>query len=456
MTHGNTSARLRLSRRGTLLLAVVAMSGLWVTTACAATTPPSSTGSTVSAMNGWSLEQLPAAQVNPQLATMEANGVQVVRSDAPWYMIEPHVPGPQGPVWQTWQVDNWVTELAEHGMAWQPIVDYSAPWATSPTCPTTCPPTSDAQYAQFAQFVASRWGAGGSFWTENPQVPYHPAQIFEIWNEEDGSYYWYPGPQPGAYAQLYQQARSAIKAVDPTAQVDIGGLSDSFKVPAGSKYDYAGTFVALMLMSDPGLAGHIDGIALHPYAANAQQTEQLAVAFRSELDELGMQNVPIDLTEFGWTTGSAAQESWRAQQMSTLAENLPRSDCGFGELAPYDWMNPLVLGEPGDWGFVDRTGLDTALRPAGISWFAGLKASAALPKLIWCGTTTTGTSSAAELKAVSVTHAAGKGTSPHKTSKHNAKRGRRHQSTRHRTARHRTARHRTARHRTARHRAKRA
>lgn len=337
----------------------------------------------ISAVNGWSVEQLGLPAYDPQLAAMAGDGIQVVRSDAPWYLIEPHAPGAAGPVWQAWQTDNWVADLAYRHLTWEPIIDYSAPWTTQPGCQATCAPASYADYATFAQFVAARYGPGGSFWSLHPNLPYLPVRTFEIWNEEDGSYFWWPGPDAATYDQLYAMARTAIRAVDPSAQVIVGGLTDALPKP-GASLDYAGWFVTWMLYADPALKGNIDGFGLHPYGADAGAVEQMVATFRHEIDGLGFQANPIDITEFGWTTGDATRESWRAQQMSAVARAVGKSNCGIGLLAPYDWSNPAFLNEPGDFGLVDRTGIDTTLRPAGAAWFNGLAAAEVAPPSRLC------------------------------------------------------------------------
>lgn len=348
-------------------------------------TPPASQRAplAVSAMNGFSLTRLPQPQLELQLTGIELNHVRVVRSDAAWADIEPLPPGPLGPVWQFSQTDAWVRELALHHLTWEPIIDYAVGWAK--TCSGFCPPSSDTTYATFAQAVAARYGAGGTFWSEHPELPYYPAQIFEIWNEENTPTYWSTGPDPAQYASLYLAARSAIRAVDPTAEVIIGGLAEDGG-PFDPGMDVAAQFVQQMFASDPALYGNVDGFGLHPYGTTARDVAAWVAHFRQALIALGEGSAPIDVTEFGWTTGPRARETWRGWMMLEAGLFLSHSNCGVRLLAPYDWINPGLLHEFGsDYGLVNRSGIDPSMRLAGTTWFRALTLAAAKRERALCG-----------------------------------------------------------------------
>ena len=305
------------------------------------------------------------AQIDAQLAAVRATGATVARSDALWEAAEPHAPV-GGEHRYSWGFDDQIAgSLARAGLTWLPIIDYSAPWAGSVSGDWRSAPSSSAQYAAFAAAIAARYGARGSFWAQYPQLPYEPVQTYEIWNEENGNYFWDNGPNPAVYAELYLAARAAIRAVDPLAQVAIGGLTNPRQGMS------ALAFLSGMFRAVPGLAGNVDAVGIHPYAANAAGTVQFVVAVRQLLDSLGESAVPIDVTEFGWQTGSAAAEQQRAANMSAVAQALGNSNCGIALLAPYDWQDPSYITN-GDWGL---TGAD-GMRSAGTAWFGGLAGGA--------------------------------------------------------------------------------
>lgn len=339
-----------------------------------------------SAVNGWALHTLSTAQLGQQFAAMQAAGVSMVRIDASWSTIEPTAPVQGIHSYNFSYFDTRVALMAAHHLTWLPILDYSAPWAATVPGDWRSPPLHDSDFATYAAAVAARYGPGGSFWSANPGLPYEPVRIFEVWNEQNGGYFWDTGSDPAGYAALYTATRAAIRQLVPGAQVIVGGLVDPIS--------RATSFVTGMFAAQPGLRGNVDGFALHPYASSDVGVELTVQAFRATLRALGEGSAPLELTEFGWTTdGSSAQESLRAQMFSRLARVLANSDCGIGVVAPYDWMNP---GAPasGDWGLAGASGL----RPGGLAWFAGLRTGATQPQNLLCyapGTSPAASASAA-------------------------------------------------------------
>ena len=323
----------------------------------------------ISAMNGSSLFYGPTGMWGPQLAAMHDDGVQEVRSDAAWTSIQPSPPRSGNPGYQWAQYDAWVGALAEHGLTWEPILDYDTTWADADLNPQA--------FAAFAEAVAARYGTNGPFWAQHPLIPYRPARIFEIWNEENDVTRFYVDPV--SYGRLYRAARESIKAVDPSASVDIGGLGESGSARDGT--DLAAPYLALMLITNPALKGAIDAIALHPYGSSARDSAEWVANFRHAVAALGLGHVPLDLTELGWAY-AAEREPWRAAQLGDLGDIVSHSDCGIRIIAPYDWINP---GSPGnDFGFVDDSGDSSPLRPAGIAWFSAFARGSAEPTLPLC------------------------------------------------------------------------
>jgi hypothetical protein len=308
-------------------------------------------------MNAYSLSELPAGEWSRQLAAMSLHGVRLVRSDADWGTIQPDAPVHNRPRWKFARYDRWVAALAYHRLTWQPILDYNNSWAQAVK--------NNTAFAAFGRAVAARYGANGSFWATHPRLPYMPVKIFEVWNEENGQP-WYIDPI--SYGSLYEATRTAIHQVDPQASVDVGGLSDDSQ-NFDPNHDYPAQYVVRMLLTHPGMEGHIDGFALHPYGTTAADVIEWVGDFRHVLDGFHEGSAPIDLTEFGWVTGDGTQEAWRAVQMSVLGITFSHSSLGLREVAPYDWINPTSLHDAGDFGFVGGSALSTVLRPAASAWF---------------------------------------------------------------------------------------
>ena len=67
------------------------------------------------------------AQIDAQLAALQATGATIARSDALWEASEPDAPQNGGHQYD-WAFDDRVAcSLADHGLPWLPIIDYSAP-----------------------------------------------------------------------------------------------------------------------------------------------------------------------------------------------------------------------------------------------------------------------------------------------------------------------------------------
>jgi hypothetical protein len=323
----------------------------------------------ISSINGSSLSEAPELMWGPQLEAMHNNGVQEVRSDAAWSGIQPAPPRSSNPGYQWAHYDAWVSTLASYGLTWEPILDYNTFWASADLNPQA--------FAAFAQAVAARYGVNGTFWAEHSLIPYLPARIFEVWNEENVITRYYI--DPASYGKLYLAARKSIRAIDPPASVDIGGLGESGTPPYGP--DPAAQYVALMLIANPTLRGAIDAIALHPYSASAADSAASVTDFRHALSALGVGYIPLDLTEFGWPYATD-NESWRATQMGVLGDVISRSDCGIRMTAPYDWINPDSPRD--DFGFVDEGGGSISLRAAGTAWYSAFARGSTEPTLALC------------------------------------------------------------------------
>jgi hypothetical protein len=273
------------------------------------------------------------AQVASQLQALAATGATVARTDALWEASEPTPPS-GGVHHYDWLFDDTIAaDLATVGLRWLPSLDYTAPWAQSVNGQDHSPPSSDADYAAYAQAFAARYGTGGSFWRAHPELAPEPVTTMEIWNEPDQAEFWYPAANVADYAALYQLTRKAIDRVDPTADVIIGGLV------------YPETTLPAMVRADPSLAGHIDGVAIHPYGPTPGAVMQRVINARRTLDALHMSKVPLYVTEFGWAVSPVgspdyATPSQRPGLLRDTLDTLGHTDCGVAAAVVYTWVTP--------------------------------------------------------------------------------------------------------------------
>ncbi len=167
--------------------------------------------------------------------------------------------------------------------------------------------------------------------------------MFEIWNEPDNPGFWNPAPDAPRYAELYEAARAAIRAVDPAARVIVGGLT----APQ--------TFLPALLAAAPELRTGLDGVGLHPYAPQPAGVVARVAAARAALRALGLGSVPLYVTEFGWTTSPPgahdyAPASRRPRDIADTLDALAGSGCGVAAAFLYTWVTPgRNRANPQDW-----------------------------------------------------------------------------------------------------------
>jgi hypothetical protein len=233
---------------------------------------------------------------------MRAGGIETVRWPLPWSAVQPTRNG--GYDWSGF--DEVVEVAARHGLQVLPFL-YSTPgWVARK--PTTLPIDNGrarTAWTAFLQAAVRRYGPEGEFWTQHAHegVNYEPAiptalpiRTWQVWNEANFFYFAYPA-SPQRYTKLLKLSSPAIKAADPGAKVILTGL---FGKPTarGARGMPAAKFLEILYRS-PGIKRSFDGIALHPYAVDAETLEELVEALR----EVTLENhdrVPLYITEMGW------------------------------------------------------------------------------------------------------------------------------------------------------------
>ncbi len=273
------------------------------------------------------------AQIAAQLQALRDTGATIARADALWEWAEPDRPVADVHRYD-WSFDDQIVgSLAANGLRWLPIIDYAPPWAAADPGQLHSPPASPDDYASFAAALTARYGTGGSFWRSHPGLNAQPVRTYEIWNEPDTRNFWFPSPNPASYAAIYSAARDAIKTVDPTAQVIVGGLV------------LAEEFIPAMLRAQPALRGNIDGVAIHPYATTPQAVLARVQAARATLSSSGLRGLPLYITEFGWATEPVGAPNWasetvRPDYITETLSALGHSNCYVAASLIYTWVSP--------------------------------------------------------------------------------------------------------------------
>jgi Beta-galactosidase len=232
---------------------------------------------------------------------MKAGGIDAIRWPLPWDQIQPTARG--GYDWAAF--DPVVAVAARRGLQVLPFVYATPKWISRKY---TRMPIDGARarqaWAAFLEAAVRRYGPGGEFWAERAPgvVKYEPAisrplpiRNWQIWNEANFFYFAYP-VSPQRFVRLLKLSSPAIKRVDPGAKVILSGLFGE-PTATGKRGMPATKFLSAVYRA--GTKRFFDGIALHPYAAFAEDLEEMV----EEIHEVTAEHrdrVPLYITEMGW------------------------------------------------------------------------------------------------------------------------------------------------------------
>lgn len=232
-----------------------------------------------------------------------------------------------------------------------------------------------ASYAAFVEALVRRYGRNGSFWNANPDVPPHPIERIELWNEPNWTGFWCPAPDAGEFGRLLSGAARSVKRVEPGIETVLGGLvviKQNEYFPNGAlRGQDPGTFMTEMVAADPALRDLIDVIGIHLYDADVDSNLSLLGWLRTRLKEVGMDAADLLVTEFGWRTGGPPghiTEEARAAHYRDLTMQLPLTDCRIAGVAAHDWTNLRSdPANPDEWfSIADRA--TAALSASGVAY----------------------------------------------------------------------------------------
>lgn len=253
------------------------------------------------------------------LEYMKAGGIESIRWPMLWAAIQPTKKG--GYNWA--QFDPVVELAAQYGIEVLPFLLTTPHWLAAKE--TTMPINNAAQrqaWQKFLKAAVKRYGPGGEFWTlHSPAVinaekekaakgPVYelaganlkpiakpmPIKTWQVWNEANFFYFAYP-VSPTNYAKLLKLSTPVIKRNEPGAKVILTGLFG--RPSAGKKRGMPAAQFLEALYKVPGIKSYFDGVALHPYAIDSEELEELV----EELHEVTVANhdrVPLYITEMGW------------------------------------------------------------------------------------------------------------------------------------------------------------
>ncbi|MBV9748458.1 MAG: beta-galactosidase [Acetobacteraceae bacterium] len=280
-------------------------------------TRSSGTGSTLLLGVSASIRVQPAADRCEEARLAAETGVEAVREDLSWAQAEPRENRYD---WSSY--DGVVRAAIEARLTVLPILDDPPSWASSGA---GCLPTDPRAYASFTAAAVARYGPGGAFWRDNPDLPERPLQWYELWNEP------WNAPcdrDPAVYARLVVAAVNAGRDTSSAVRFLIDG--DTFYTTLGGQ---RADWIAGMYAAVPSLGKYFDALSIHPYGGDPtvqtpggdtdNEPGYLVERAHVELVAHGDGDKPLWVTEIGWSTCSGASACvTEAQQASYLAEFL--------------------------------------------------------------------------------------------------------------------------------------
>lgn len=298
---------------------------------------------------------------------MELAGIQSARLPMAWQGIEPEASDRYDPRWDWF--DGQVELAAEHGIRIFPFLWGTPEWVAP--FPTAEPVESAWQrhaWTGFLRDAVDRYGPDGAFWRENPDLPRLPIRRWEIWNEENIVTFSHL-PSAERFAKLVRISGRLLHRADPGSKVLVGGFfGRPLQTPPNVQ---SGDFLSQLYRSG-AVKRYFDGIALHPYVADAgamrTEIENLRRVMRVHHDA----ETPLYVTELGW--GSDSFESRWERGPRGQARELDRAfamltehrlSWRIGGVWWFSWTDQADACQ-----FCDSAGLLTADREAKPAWYS--------------------------------------------------------------------------------------
>jgi hypothetical protein len=250
-------------------------------------------------------------QTNLTTADIEHMGdarVGTLRMGFDWSFINPT----QGGIYNFSLYDALVKSAAENDITVLPYVVGTPGWVADREnarcdvaenlCGTFAPhtPFGLQAFQTFMSDLVRRYGPSGTFWQENPGVPQKPLRAWQIWNEQNSPTFYEPKPNVRRYAKMLKAGHDGIEAVDPGAEVLVGGMFGTplhGRKPAITSWDFL-----KKLYDIKGSKKYFDGVSIHPYAGQFKKVKLQIDLMRDEMKAAHDTRTDIWITEVGWAS----------------------------------------------------------------------------------------------------------------------------------------------------------
>ena len=235
-----------------------------------------------------------------EFAAMGDAGVGAIRASFFWARIQPyrtwdeipeasrgHFTDVRGRPFAFAETDRLVAAAAARRIDVLPVLLWSPAWAAKYQHQFASPPKDMRAYGEFAAVLAGRYGPGGVFWRERPELAPRPIRDWQLWNEPTMLGFWLDQPFAKDYVKLLRAARPALRRVDSGARVVLAGLV--YDSPA-----------ALRAIYRAGGRNHFDVVGLHPFTLHVRNVALLIERAREVMRDHGDARKPVLVTELSW------------------------------------------------------------------------------------------------------------------------------------------------------------
>jgi hypothetical protein len=294
-------------RRAVLVLAAIA--------ALAATAPAAHAGERTvpprffGVMWDKEIQDAPLVLQDREWARMAANGVESARVVFAWDRAQPDRGGPISFA----HTDPMVANGARHGIDVLPVAIYAPPWARVQPGEVGSAPSDRSAYTAYLVAAIERYGPGGAFWRERPELRYRPVRIWQIWNEPHLPSHWLPqSTWPERYGQLLRSSYRAVKRADPGARVVLTGLANASWRELNRLYLRG------------RVEGYFDVAAIHHYSRTPGDFLELTRRMRQTLDKYGDRDVSIWWTETGASASAGRLRAPGSEHFQTTDRGLAK------------------------------------------------------------------------------------------------------------------------------------
>ncbi|HEX8649129.1 MAG TPA: hypothetical protein VF715_19710 [Thermoleophilaceae bacterium] len=186
------------------------------------------------------------------------------------------------------ETDPLVANAAAQGIEPLPVVIYAPPWAREVPSSKASAPSDLTAYGAYLRALVKRYGPGGTFWAEHPELRAQPIRAWQVWNEPDMEYQWTPQRDwHQKYGALVRAADAVLSEADPGARLVLAGLTNF-------------SWRELRTLYERGeVRGHFDVAALNAYTRDPKNLVEIVRRARKVMDVRGDRKKAIRVTEFG-------------------------------------------------------------------------------------------------------------------------------------------------------------